>query len=138
VYRYGVLREFPLRSTDRGVRNSQRFSFLTFPGPQGEHGVQTRSRASTGLPDLERVLGNQAPVEPGSGVRLSFGQLPLLALSLVLVSAFLLIGALLPPRMLEHARVPPARCARVRESLALAALGILLPVAVGSLAVGLS
>jgi hypothetical protein len=84
------------------------------------------------------VLRNQAPVEPGSGVRLSFGQLPLLALSLVLVSAFLLIGALLPPRMLEHARVPQARCARVRESLAVAALGILLSVAVGSLAVGLS
>lgn len=96
-------------------------------------------RSVTGLPDVQRVLGDQATVVPGGGGggALSFGQLPSVALSLVLLSSLLLIGALVPPAVLAHTPISPARFARIRQPLALAAVGILIPLAVGSLAAAL-
>jgi hypothetical protein len=91
------------------------------------------------LGDVNKVLGQQqalSDLRDGGG--LTLGQLPLVALALVLVSSALLVGAVLPPGVVARTPVSPAIYARAREPLALAALGILVPVAVVALVVALS
>jgi hypothetical protein len=91
------------------------------------------------LPDVKQVLGQQkalSDLDGGGG--LTFGGLPLVALGLVLVSSLLLVGAVLPPGLVARTPVSPLSYARAREPLALAALGILVPVAVVALVVALS
>jgi hypothetical protein len=98
-------------------------------------------RPVSGFPNVQRVLGERATVATtggGGGGALTFGRLPFVALSLVLLSSFLLVGALLPAGAVAHTPVSPAFYARVRQPLALAAVGILIPLAVGSLAAALS
>jgi hypothetical protein len=91
------------------------------------------------LPDVNKVLGQQQALsDVGDGGGLTFGQLPLVALALVLVSSALLVGAVLPPGVVARTPLSPATYARAREPLALAALGILIPVAVVALVVALS
>jgi hypothetical protein len=90
------------------------------------------------FPEVKQVLGQQAVSDLGEGGGLTFGQLPLLALALVLFSSTLLVGAVLPPGVVARTPVSPATYARAREPLALAALGILVPVAVVALVVALS
>jgi hypothetical protein len=100
-----------------------------------------RAKAGTGsgdpFPDVQRVLGNQAAADLGDGGGLSFGQLPLLALVLALVSSVLLVGALLPPSVIARTPLSPVRFARIRQHLALAAIVILVPVAFAALAAAL-
>jgi hypothetical protein len=95
-------------------------------------------RSVTGLPDVQRVLGAQATVATGGdGGALSFGRLPVVALSLVLLSSLLLVGALLPAPVIARMPVSPAFFGRIREPLALAAVGILSSLAVVSLVAAL-
>jgi hypothetical protein len=100
--------------------------------------AQAPRRSSSGLPNVRRVLADQGTVGLSEGGGLTFGPLPLLALSLAGLSSLLLVGALLPPGLIAHTPVSPARFARIRQPLALAAIAILLPVAVVSLAAALS
>lgn len=90
-----------------------------------------------GLPDVQQVLGQQATLTDDGG-ELTFGQLPLVALALVLLSSLLLVGAVAPPGVIARSRLSPTSYARVRQPLALAAIGILVPVALVALAVALS
>jgi hypothetical protein len=91
------------------------------------------------LPDVNEVLGQQATLSDlGDGGGLTFGHLPLLALALVLLSSFLLVGAVVPPGVVARTPMSPTSYARVREPLALAAIGILVPVALVALVVALS
>jgi hypothetical protein len=114
------------------------FSLLGLPDVLGQGRAATERRADSGLPDLG-ALGQQATIgDPGSGGELTFGQLPLLALALVLLSSLLLVGAVLPPGVVARTPVSPASFARVRQPLALAAIAILLPVAFVALAAALS
>jgi hypothetical protein len=95
--------------------------------------------AVSALPDVQEVLGQQQSLtDLGDGGGLTFGQLPLLALGLVLVASLLLVGAVLPPGAVARTPMSPLTYARAREPLALAALGILVPVAVVALVVALS
>jgi hypothetical protein len=92
-----------------------------------------------GVPDVNEVLGQQATLNDlGEGGGLTFGHLPLLALALVLLSSFLLVGAVVPPGMVARTPMSPTSYAKAREPLALAAIGILVPVAVVALVVALS
>jgi hypothetical protein len=113
-------------------------SLLGFPDFLQDGRARATRRSGIRLPDVQRVLGARATIDPGDGGRLSFGQLPLLALSLVLLSSVLLVGALLPPGALAHMPVSPARFAHIRQRLALAAIAILLAVAFVWLATALS
>jgi hypothetical protein len=98
--------------------------------PDGEPGA---------LPDVNEVLGQEATLSDlGEGGGLTFGHLPLLALALVLLSSLLLVGAVVPPGAVARTPVSPTSYARAREPLALAAIGILVPVAVVALVVALS
>jgi hypothetical protein len=91
------------------------------------------------LPDVNEVLGQEATLtDLGEGGGLTFGHLPLLALALVLLSSLLLVGAVVPPGAVARTPMSPASYARAREPLALAAIGILVPVAVVALVVALS
>jgi hypothetical protein len=117
------------------------FTLLGFPDFLRVARAQAARRAGTkvaALPDVEKVLGQQAvlpDLENGGG--LTFGELPLLALALVLLSSFLLVGAVLPPGVVARTPMAPTSYARAREPLALAALGILVPVAIVALVVAL-
>jgi hypothetical protein len=128
----------PLGFSELYAGEADILSVLGFPDSFGEGRAQATTRSGSGLPDVQRVLGDQATVDLGDGGALSFGQLPLVALSLVLLSSLLLVGALLPPVVIALTPVSPARFARVRQPLAFAAIAILVPVAVGSLASALS
>jgi hypothetical protein len=87
---------------------------------------------------VQGVLGQQETIDIGEGGALTFGQLPLIAPALVLLSSLLLVGAVIPPGLVARTPVPPARYDALREPLAPAAIGILVPVAVLALAVALS
>jgi hypothetical protein len=89
------------------------------------------------VPDVQQVLGQQATLTDDGG-GLTFGQLPLVALALVLLSSLLLVAAVAPPGVIARARVSTLSYARIRQPLALAAIGILVPVAIVALAVALS
>jgi hypothetical protein len=131
-----------LRSRVRGARYPSKNDVLSltgFPDFLQGRAPEATGRSRTGLPDVRRALGERARVDTG-GERadvLSFGQLPSAALSLVLLSSLLLIGALLPPGVVARTPVSPARFARIRQPLAVAAVAILAPLAVASLAAAL-
>jgi hypothetical protein len=114
-------------------------SLVRFPEMlQGGHARPVK-RSVTGFPDVQRVLGEQATVTTGGegGGALTFGQFPFLALSLVLLSSLLLVGALLPTGLIARTPVSAASFARLRQPLAMAAVGILIPLAVSSLVAAL-
>jgi hypothetical protein len=131
--RYGVSRKLRVGKGDV-------FSLLRFPRLLRGGRARAPERLVAAFPDVQRVLGKQATVttDGGGGGALSFGQLPFVALSLVLLSSLLLVGALLPPAVIAQTPVSPAVFGRIRQPLALAAVAILIPVAVGSLAALLS
>jgi hypothetical protein len=116
-------------------------SLLGFPDFLREGRARAARRAAdgldSGLPNAQRVLGQQATLTDDGG-GLTFGQLPLLALALVLFSSLLLLGAVVPPGVIASSRLSPTSYARVRQPLALAAIGILVPVAIVALVVALS
>jgi hypothetical protein len=112
---------------------------LDFPDFLQGGPARATKHSGTGLPDVKRVLGVQAGVDgDGSAGALGIARLQFMALSLVLLSSLLLVGALLPPAVIAHSPLSPARFARIRQPLALVAVAILLPVAVGSLVAALS
>jgi hypothetical protein len=130
----------PLRRLS-GLRALQAdvLSAIGFPDLLREGRARAERRAAGGAADVRKVLGQQVTIsdlEEGGG--LTFGNLPLLALTLVLFSSLLLVGAVLPPGVISRARLSPADFARFRQPLALAAIGILIPVAVVALLVALS
>ena len=98
------------------------------------------TRRAGGGPDADLgVLGEQVTIpKVGDGDRLSFGQLPLVALALVLFSSLLLVAAVLPPAAVARTPVSEATFERFRQPFALAAIGILLPVAFVTLLTALS
>jgi hypothetical protein len=141
VLRGGGIRRADLRGPAlRGMRAQKRDVLALAGFPHFLKGASTGAtgRSGTGLPDVQRVLGDQATVARGGGDGLSFGPLPSVALSLVLLSSLLLVGALLPAGVLARTPLSPARFARFRQPLALAAVAILIPLAVGSLAAALA
>jgi hypothetical protein len=98
--------------------------------------MQRRPESQPG--EVQRVLGQQATAGSlGSDSELT-GQLPLLALGLVLLSSLLLVGAVLPPALVSRSPVSPERFAQFRQPLANAAMALLLPVAFVALAAALS
>jgi hypothetical protein len=91
------------------------------------------------FPEVPRVLGARAELDTGSGAgSLGLGQLPAVALTLVFLASLLIVGSLLPPSVVARTPVPVARFARLRQPLALAAVGILIPLAVLSTAAALA
>jgi hypothetical protein len=128
-----------LRLLDLGrVRSTQSdvLSLVRFPDFRRKVPARAAAPAGTGFPDVRQVLGRQATVDTdgdGGGV-LSFGWLPSVALSFVLLSSLLLVGALLPAGVVARTPVSPARFARIRQPLAVAAVAILIPLAIASLA----
>jgi hypothetical protein len=112
------------------------FSLLGFPDVQRGGRARSTRRADSGITD---VLGKQAQIgELGEGGQLTFGQLPLIALALVLLSSLLLVGALMPPGIVARTPVSPTQYARLRQPLALASIAILLPVSFVAFAAALS
>jgi hypothetical protein len=109
---------------------------LSFPDVQRGGRARSTRGPDSGITD---VLGNQAQIgELGEGGALTFGQLPLIALALVLLSSLLLVGAVMPPGIVARTPVSPMQYARLRQPLALASVAILLPVAFVALAAALS
>jgi hypothetical protein len=127
-----------LRLSELGLSEADIFSLLALPDFLRQGRAAAERRAGSGLPNLD-VLGQQVMVgDLGNGGELTFGQLPLLALSLVLLSSLLLVAAVLPPGVVARTRVSPTSFARIRQPLALGAIAILLPVALVTLAAALS
>jgi hypothetical protein len=120
-----------------GAGQADILALFGFPELLRQQRAIPQHRPDTGLQDLQRTLGQQKTIV-GDGGELTFGQLPLLALGLVLLSSLLVVGAVLPPGVVARTPVPPARYEALREPLALAAIGILVPVAVIALAVALA
>jgi hypothetical protein len=134
---FGRLGTFGLSGLPEG--KADLLSLLGFPDFLREGRARASRRADGGLSGVQRVLGEEATIgEVGNGGALTFGQLPLLALTLVLFSSLLVVGAVLPPGVLARTPVSAARFARFRQPLALAAIAILLPVAFVALAAALS
>jgi hypothetical protein len=101
--------------------------------------ARMQRRPDSGLGDVQRALGQQATAGSlGDDGELIFGQLPLLALALVLLSSLLLVGAVLPPGVVARGPVSPERFAQLRQPLAHSAMAVLLPVAFVALAAALS
>jgi hypothetical protein len=124
------------RSEQRAGENER--PSLLIPDFPSDGRAQAASQSGSQFPNVDQVLGEQAAIEPGDGGGgLTFGQLPLLALVLLLVSTLLLTGALLPPGVIARTPLSPVRFARLRQPLALAAIVILIPVAFASLAAAL-
>jgi hypothetical protein len=112
-------------------------SLLGLPNLQREDRAPATQRPG-GDGDVE-VLGQQLAIpDLGDAGALSFGQLPLVALALVLVSSLLLVGAVLPPGVVARTPISLHTFARLRQPLALAAIVILLPVAFVTLLAALS
>ena len=113
-------------------------SLLGFPSFLREGRASAAGRPGEALTGVESVLGEQATIgNLPEGGGLSFGELPLLALGLVLLASLLLVGATAPPGVVAHTRVSATRFASARQPLALAAIGILVPVAAVALFVAL-
>ena len=141
-----------------GLSDASGFGFVGADSLAGAHGLVGEADVLSllGLPNIQRedraratrpdggdgkveVLGQQLAIpELGEGGALSFGQLPLVALALVLVSSLLLVGAVLPPGVVARTPISLNTFARARQPLALAAIVILLPVAFVTLLAALS
>jgi hypothetical protein len=123
----------------RGAAEPDLFALLGLPDFLREGRAAATRRAGNPLADVDGVLGQQATLtDVGDGGGLRFGHLPLLALTLVLFSSLLVVGAVVPPGLIARTPLAPAEYARFREPMALAAIGILVPVAVVALVVALS
>jgi hypothetical protein len=123
--------------SELGISGADILSLLGFPDFLRQARASAPRRPDGGRPDVD-VLGQQVTIgEVGNGGALTFGQLPLIALALVLLSSLLLVGAVLPPGVVARTSVSRARYDGLRQSFALAAIGILLPVAVIALATAL-
>lgn len=120
-----------------GSSRTDILSLFGFPELLRRERAASQRRPDAGLPELQSILGQQKTIV-GDGGELTFGQLPLIALALVFLSSLLVVGAVLPPGVVARTPVPPERYAALREPLALAAIGILLPVVVVALAVALA
>jgi hypothetical protein len=130
---------FGLLGSSLGARGADILSMLDFPEFLRQGRANAQRRPQTGLPDVQNVLGQQRTIRDlEEGGALTFGQLPLIALTLVLLSSLLLVGAVMPPGLVARTPVSPTRYDALREPLALAAIGILVPVAVVALTVALS
>jgi hypothetical protein len=128
----------PLGLSELGISGADILSLLGFPDFLRQARASAPRRPDGGPPDVD-VLGQQVTIgEVGNGGALTFGQLPLIALALVLLSSLLLVGAVLPPGVVARTSVSRARYDSLRQAFALAAIGILLPVAVIALATALS
>jgi hypothetical protein len=128
----------PLGLSELGISGADILSLLGLPHFLRQGRASAQRRPDKGLPDLG-VLGQQVTIGGvDNGGALTFGQLPLIALALVLLSSLLLVGAVLPPGVVARTPVSPAQYEGVRQPLALAAIGILLPVAVVALTIALS
>lgn len=93
----------------------------------------------SGPGEVQRVLGQQATAGSlGDGGELTLGQLPLVAMALVLLSSLLLVGAVLPAGVVARSPVSAERFAHFRPPLAHAAIAILLPLVFVALAAALS
>jgi hypothetical protein len=113
-------------------------SLLGLPNVQREARAAPTRRPDGGDGKVE-VLGQQLAIpDLADGGALSFGQLPLVALALVLLSSLLLVGAVLPPAVVARTPVSLNTFARLRQPLALTAIVILLPVAFVTLLAALS
>jgi hypothetical protein len=120
------------------LREADVLSLLGLPGVEREDRARATRRESGGDADVE-VLGQQLSIpDLVDGGALSFGQLPLVALALVLLSSLLLVGAVLPPGVVARTPMRVSTFARIRQPLALAAIVILLPVAFVTLLAALS
>jgi hypothetical protein len=118
---------------------SNLLSALGLPDFLRQGRARAERRSGGPLSDVRDVLGQQATLQDlENGGGLTFTSLPLLALTLVLFSSLLLLGAVVPPGVIARARLSPVDFARFRQPLALAAIGILVPVAVVALLVALS
>ena len=98
--------------------------------------MQKRPESQPG--EVQRVLGQQATAASLGNDGELIGQLPLLALGLVLLSSLLLVGAVVPPGVVARSPVSPERFAQFRQPLANSAMALLLPVAFVALAAALS
>jgi hypothetical protein len=127
----------PLGRIALRARKFNMLSLLHFPDFQREGSARATGHSGSDFPDVQKVLGDQATIDLGDGGGLTFGQLPLLGLLLVLLSSLLLVGALLPPGVIARTPLSPVRFARMRQPLALAAIAILLSAGVVSLAAAL-
>jgi hypothetical protein len=128
----------PLGLSELGISGADIFSLLGLPDLLRQGRASAQRRSDRGLPDLD-VLGQQATIgDLGNGGDLTFGELPLLALALVLLSSLLLVGAVLPPAVVARTPLSLARYEGFRQPLTLAAIAILLPVAIVALATALS
>lgn len=128
----------PLTLRELGITGADILTRLGLPDLLRQGRANAQRRPESGLPDLD-VLGQQVTIgDAGEGGALTYGQLPLIALALVLLSSLLLVGAVVPPGVVARTPVSPVTYEELRQPLALAAIGILIPVAVVALAVGLS
>jgi hypothetical protein len=113
-------------------------SLLGLPNLQRADRARATRRPDGGDGKVE-VLGQQLAIpDLGDGGALSFGQLPLVALALVLLSSLLLVGAVMPPGVVARTPISLNTFARLRQPLALTAIVILLPVAFVTLLAALS
>jgi hypothetical protein len=127
-----------LVGADGLVGEADILSLLGLPNFQREGRARATRRPGGGDGKVE-VLGQQLAIpDLGDGGALTFGQLPLVALALVLLSSLLLVGAVLPPGVVARTPISVNTFARLRQPLALAAIVILLPVAFVTLLAALS
>jgi hypothetical protein len=127
-----------LVAADGLVGEADILSLLGLPNFQREERARATRRPGGGDGKVE-VLGQQLAIpDLGDGGALTFGQLPLVALALVLLSSLLLVGAVLPPAVVARTPISVNTFARLRQPLALAAIVILLPVAFVTLLAALS
>lgn len=134
----GVVSAGSFVGADGLVRDADVLSLLGLPNL--ERGDRARAtRRSGGADGKVEVLGQQLAIpDLGDDAALSFGQLPLVALALVLLSSLLLVGAVLPPGVVARTPISLNTFARLRQPLALTAIVILLPVAFVTLLAALS
>jgi hypothetical protein len=132
----GLVSAGSLVGADGLVAEADILSLLGLPTLQREDRAHATRRSGGGKVE---VLGQQLAIPDfGAGAALSFGQLPLVALALVLLSSLLLVGAVLPPGLVARTPISLQTFARVRQPLAVAAIAILLPVAFVTLLAALS
>jgi hypothetical protein len=105
------------------------------PPPSTEAVTTAQSKGSRG--DWFLLLAALAPPLV-IALPLALQEVPILTLSLVLLSSLLLVGAALPPGIVARTPMSQATFERYREPLGLAAIGILIPVALLSVLAALT
>jgi Helix-turn-helix domain len=105
------------------------------PPPSTEVVTPAQSKGSRG--DWFLLLAALAPPLV-IALPLALQEVPILTLTLVLLSSLLLVGAALPPGIVARTPMSHATFERYREPLGLAAIGILIPVALLSVLAALT